>query len=146
MIAVLITPPEAQQRMPVSTIQRVELQCKLPLQNLLIPLSYNIILLLLCAIFGFLTRKLPDNFNESWYIFIAVTTTMFVWIACLPTYFVAFYAYHKAALLALGLIMNGIVISLCLYAPKIYAIYYVDEKDIQISRLGSRRLSVSVGI
>ena len=120
-------------KMPVLTEQFVELLCVLPLQNLVIPLSYNLFLLLLCAVFGFLTRKLPDNFNESWYIFISVMTTLFVWIAFLPTYFVAFYAYHKAALLALALILNGAVTSLCLFTPKVYALYYIDEKDIKVT-------------
>ena len=129
----VLSAPDAFTQMPVPTARYVELLCDLPLYNLVIPLSYNLLLLLLCAIYGFLTRKLPDNFNESWYIFISVTTTLFVWIAFLPTYFVTFYAYHKAALLALALILNGAVTSLCLFAPKIYALYYVEESQIKIT-------------
>lgn len=126
-------PPDAIIQMPVRTEPHVELLCSLPLINLLTPLSFNLLLLILCAIYGFLTRKLPDNFNESWYIFISVTTTLFVWIAFLPTYFLAFYSYHKAALLALALILNGGVTCLCLYSPKVYALYYIKEENIQIS-------------
>ena len=132
-VAVTLLPPGALLKMPIPTERFVELLCVLPLQNLLIPLCFNLLLLVLCAIFGFLTRKLPDNFNESWYIFISVTTTLFVWIAFLPTYFVAFFAYHKAALLALALILNAAVTTLCLFAPKIYALYYVDEKRIKVT-------------
>ena len=119
--------------MPVLTEQYVELMCNLPLPNLVVPLSYNMLLLFLCSIFGFLSRKLPDNFNESWYIFISVTTTLFVWVAFLPTYLTTFYAYHKEALLGLALILNATVTILCLFAPKIYAVHYVDDKDIRIS-------------
>ena len=126
-------PPMAEEKMPVATTKHVELSCRLPPINLLSPLCYNILLLFLCAIFGFLTRKLPDNFNESWYIFISVTTTLFVWIAFLPTYFMAFYAYHKSALLGLALILNGGVTILCLFAPKMYAVYFVDEKGIKVT-------------
>ena len=129
----VISTPRAFIQMPVPTERYVELLCDLPLYNLVVPLSYNLLLLLLCAIFGFLTRKLPDNFNESWYIFISVTTTLFVWIAFLPTYFVSFYAYHKAALLALALILNSAVTALCLFAPKLYALFYVDEKMIKVT-------------
>lgn len=135
-VAATLLPLGARHRMPVSTVRHVELLCNLPMQNLLMPLSFNIFLLFLCGIFGFFTRRLPDNFNESWYIFISVTTTLFVWVAFFPTYFIAFYAYHKAALLALALILNGVVTTVCLFAPKIYAVYYVDEKQIKVTNWG----------
>ena len=117
--------------MPVETEEYVELLCNMPLLSLVVPLSFNLLLLVLCTIFGFLTRKLPENFNESWYIFISVSTTIFIWIAFLPTYLMAFYAYHKAALLALALILNASVTILCLCAPKIYVIYFIDEKHVK---------------
>ena len=129
----LYQPPVAAETMPVPTTEHVELSCLLPVVNLLSPLCYNILLLLLCAVYGFMTRKLPDNFNESWYIFISVTTTLFVWIAFLPTYFMAFYAYHKSALLGFALILNGVVTVLCLFAPKLYALYFVDESGIKVT-------------
>ena len=119
--------------MPVETEQYLELLCNVPLISLAISLSFNLLLLILCAIFGFLTRHLPKNFNESWYIFISVSTTLFIWVAFLPTYIMAFYAYHKAALLALALILNATVTIFCLFAPKIYAIFWVDEKSIKIT-------------
>ena len=129
---------------PVRTTEYVELLCNMPLMSLVIPLSFNISLLLLCAVFGFLTRKLPDNFNESWYIFISVSTTIFIWIAFLPTYLMAFYAYHKAALLALALILNASVTILCLFVPKIYALYFVDEKNIKITNFDFETSTKSV--
>ena len=119
--------------MPVSTKPYVELQCQQDIKGLLIPLAFNILLILTCAIFAFLTRKLPDNFNESWYIFLCVSTTLFVWIAFFPTYFTAFYAYHKAALLAFALILNAAVTLICMFGPKVYALYYVNENDIKVT-------------
>ena len=129
----ILSPPRAFIQMPVPTEEYVELLCDLPLYNLLVPVSYNLLVLLLCAVYGFLTRALPDNFNESWYIFISVTTTLFVWIAFLPTYLVAFYAYHKAALMALALILNSVVTTLCLFAPKLYALFFVADNNIKVS-------------
>ena len=120
-------------QMPISTQKFVELVCHISSESLLIPLSYNLLLLLLCAGYGFLTRKLPDNFNESWYIFISVSTTLFVWVAFLPTYSMAYYAYHKSALLGLALLMNAAVTAVCLFAPKIYAIYYIPEESIKVT-------------
>ena len=129
----LFYPVTAQLQMPILTKELVELVCRLSMEAILIPLTYNMMILLLCAAYGFLTRKLPDNFNESWFIFISVTTTLFVWIAFLPTYFMAFYAYHKGALLSLALILNAYVTSLCLFAPKVYAVYYIDDSKIKVT-------------
>ena len=136
----IIAPAEAKLRMQVPTEKHVELFCDLPLEGLLIPLSYNLLLILLCALYGFLTRKLPENFNESWYIFVSVATTMFLWAVFLPTYFSTFYAYHQAALLAFCLILNASITLLCLYVPKLYAIYFVDETQIQF---GTTQASMS---
>ena len=134
-------PPGALLQMPVSSVKYVELLCNMPLHSLLTPLSYNMILLLLCAVFGFLTRKLPDNFNESWYIFISVSTTIFIWVAFLPTYIMAFYAYHKAALLSFVLILNSTVTAVCLHIPKIYALFFVEETQIKVSNFDNSAFS-----
>ena len=128
-------------QMPVLTEKFVELVCYISLEVLLIPLCYNLFLLLVCALYGFLTRKLPDNFNESWYIFISVTTTLFVWVAFLPTYFTAFYAYHKSALLSLALILNAAVTAVCLFAPKIYAVYYIKDDQIKVTNFDNSSMS-----
>ncbi len=134
----ILNPTHAKLVMPILTEDFVELLCDMSLYNLVIPLSFNLFLLVLCAIFGFLTRKLPDNFNESWYIFISDITTIFIWIAFLPTHMIAFYAYHKAALLSLALFLNASVTSICLFGPKIYALYYVDENLIKISNFNAK--------
>ncbi len=131
--------------MKVPTERHVELFCDLPLEGFLAPLSYNLALILLCAIYGFLTRNLPENFNESWYIFVSVATTTFLWTVFLPTYFTTFYAYHQAALLAFCLILNASITLLCLYVPKIYAIYFVEEDSMTFSsEIGQASLSRSV--
>ncbi len=117
--------------MPIPTEKYVELFCNMPLEGLLIPMSYNLLLIVMCVVYGFLTRKLPENFNESWYICVSVSTTTFLWLVFLPTYFTTFRTYHQVALLAFCLIVNGFVTLLCLYVPKIYAIYFVDECNIK---------------
>lgn len=142
----LYHPTRARVKMPVSTEPFVELVCDISLYNLIIPISFNILLLFLCSVFGFLTRKLPDNFNESWYIFISVSTTIFIWIAFLPTYMMAFYAYHKGALLSLALILNASVTVICIFVPKIYALYFVDEAGIKISNFNHDNFGQSTGL
>lgn len=138
-----LKPPEARLRQQVGTRREVELICDLPTPLLLFCLGYNLLLVLLCAVHAFLTRKLPENFNESWYIFVSVCTTTFLWIVFIPAYFTAFYAYHQAALLAFCLIVNGGCTLLCLFIPKIYAIMFVEESSFQIQKINSASVTSS---
>ena len=128
-----LVPPEARLEMPVRTEKLVELSCYLPLRALLLPILYNIAIILLCAVHGFTTRKLPENFNESRYICISVLTTTFLWVVFLPAYFTAFYTYLQAGILAFCLILNATVTLLCLFVPKLYAIYFVDEEQLKFA-------------
>ena len=65
-MAELLVPSRAAMAQPVATDPYVELYCKRPRATLLPPLPYNLILLVWGACLAFLTRKLPDAFNESW--------------------------------------------------------------------------------
>lgn len=131
------SPPDPIFRMQVATEKYVEVLCSLPLSGLLPPLCLNLLFILTCAAYGFLTRKLPENFNESWYIFVSVATTTFLWLVFLPAYFTAFYAVHQIALLVSCLIINATITLLCLYFPKIYCIYFINENDIQFQTAGT---------
>ena len=72
------------------------------------------------SVYAVKTRKLPDNFNESKLIFLHVLATSFLWMAFLPTYFAADDSKQKASLLAMLLLINGTLTTLCLHAPKVY--------------------------
>ena len=124
-------------QMPIPTKRLVELYCAMPLEIFMVPIIYNIVLILLCALHGFLTRSLPENFNESKFIFVSVSTTSFLWTVFLPTYFTTFYTYHQAAILAFCLILNATITLLCLFVPKIYAVYFIDETSIKFATSGS---------
>ena len=132
-VSMTLLPPDVIVRMPITTDKYVELACDQEQLGFLLPLSYNLLLLLLCAIHGLLCRKLPENFNESWYIFVSVSTTLFIWVVFLPTYFSTFYAYHQVALLDLCLMLNGFITLLTLYAPKLYAVYFIEEDMIKFA-------------
>ena len=80
------------------------------------------------------TRRLPDNYNESKLIFLVVLATLFMWLAFLPTYFTVSHDQQKVALLTMFLILNSTLLILCLYAPKIYAILYIDETRMNVGQ------------
>ena len=125
--------PTIRSHMPVITEKYVELTCYQPTEGFLTPLAFNLFLLVVCAVHGFLVRKLPENFNESWYIFVSVLTTLFMWIVFLPTYFSMFYAYYPNVLLALCLTLNGFITLFTLYVPRLYAVYFISEEDMKLN-------------
>ena len=129
----ILIPSVAEHHMPVIMEEYVELRCDRSKLVLLTPFSYNFLILFLCAVFAFLTRHLPDGFNESWYILLSVTTTLIIWMSFIPTYFITFYAYHREAILSLALSLNGICNMLCFFAPKVYAVFWLSEDSIETS-------------
>ncbi len=131
-VTIVIAAPHVDLRMPVASEKYVEMLCALPIPGLIPPLALNLILILWCSFFAFKARTLPDNFNESKYIFLSVCTTIFLWLAFIPTYFTAFYATQKTLLLACILLLNPTVMLLCLYIPKLYAIYMLDEDQLSL--------------
>ncbi len=85
------------QELPLLNIKMLWLQylCSTSLKG-----TFTLSFILICLLFyifpsGFLTRKLPANFNESWFIFVSVATTVFIWCVFLPTYFTTYHANHQ---------------------------------------------------
>src|SRR6218665_1752681 len=122
--------PTSSLRMPSIYTKYVELYCYKSTIWFVIPLSYNIFIMILCAWIGFFTRKLPDNFNESWFIFILVATTLFSWVVFIPAYFTVATAYLQAAILGFALILISLVTLLCQYLPVFYALAFVPPENV----------------
>ena len=120
-----------------------EIDCLVDLRSFLIPLCYNMLLLSICSVLGYLTKALPENFNDSRYIFVSISTTLFMWIVFLPTYFTTFHSYHKAALLDVCLLLNSYITMLCQFGPKVYAVFFARESDMTFNTMGTSN-SVSV--
>lgn len=128
-----LSPVEVSLRQQVRTKKYVELMCKSSLWHFLTPLSVNLLLILTCVALAFLTRKLPENFNESRYIFISVSTTVFMWLVFIPSYFSAFYAHQQTQLLSFCLAVNAFITLSGLFLTKVYAVLWVAENKIKVN-------------
>ena len=112
--------------MPLSNSKNVvELKCLAPIEGMSLSLAYNIFLVCLCSYYAFKTRFLPYNFNESRCIMLCVYTTFVIWIVFLPSYLTTHAAFHQSIVLAAALLLNASVVLLCLYAPKMFAMYAI---------------------
>lgn len=63
------------------------LSCKVSEISLVLSLMFNMFLILLCTLYAFKTRKIPENYNEAKYIAFTMYSTCIVWLAFLPIYF-----------------------------------------------------------
>lgn len=118
-----------------------ELYCKLPLKGFVPCLAYNVLLAGISSYYGFLTRKLPENFNEASYIFVSVSTTFFVWLVLLPIYFTTEIAKYQAIILGATCLLNSLITLVCLFAPKLYALWFIDEENLQFVRTTSSSIT-----
>nr|XP_026690611.1 metabotropic glutamate receptor 3-like isoform X2 [Ciona intestinalis] len=108
-----------------------ELACSLDNNvTILLPLSYNFLLIVPCLYYGWKTRNLPANFNESRFIAFTVSTTLVVWIAFIPTYLTVGISQDTSSkihveILATVEIMSAANTLACLFLPKIYALKFL---------------------
>ena len=119
--------------MPFANERYVEITCSFSMTSFIPPVAYNMAVIATCGVLGFMTRKLPENFNDSRYIFVSISTTFFMWVVILPTYFTTFHSHHKAVLLSMCLLLNAFITILCQFGPKIYAVFFVREDTIVIN-------------
>lgn len=114
----------------------MELSCDITLPGLASFLAYNLTLVLLCSIFAFKTRKLPDNFNESRFMSMCVMTTLVIWMAFIPTFLTSSRQYMKTLLLALALLLNHSVALVFLFISKLYAVVCLTDETEETNSIG----------
>ena len=90
--------------------------------------TYFIFLSLLCAFYAFKARRLPENFNETRHIGLAMYVLLISWAIYFPMdsslegYYTTIVACITALVTAYGLL-------LCVFAPKIFVIFFHPEQN-----------------
>ena len=123
-------PPSVETVQPNS--RTLELRCaESPYFGLPVSLCYNLFLLVLSTYFAFLTRKVPDNFNEAKFINVTVYSLCIIWLGFLPAYFVSiqFGTVYESFFLLLAIILSASATLLCLLVPKIFIVILDKEEE-----------------
>ncbi|KAF4532507.1 hypothetical protein B566_EDAN007622, partial [Ephemera danica] len=122
------------------------LTCGVSTFSLMMSLVYNMILILLCTLYAFKTRKIPENFNEAKYIGFTMYSTCIVWLAFVPIYFGTNNDYKvQIASLCMCVNISATVALGCLFTPKVYIVLFQPKKNVRQgnTQVRSARFSAS---
>lgn len=92
---------------------------------------YNFILICMCTVYAFKTRKIPSNFNEAKYIAFAMYSSCVVWLAFLAVYYMEEAYDQKPLVLCVSVSLIAFVLLGCLYGPKVYIILFRPHRNVR---------------
>uniref|UniRef100_T1J4D3 G-protein coupled receptors family 3 profile domain-containing protein n=1 Tax=Strigamia maritima TaxID=126957 RepID=T1J4D3_STRMM len=114
------------------------LQCGISNVSLIVSLAYNMILIVLCTVYAFKTRKIPENFNEAKYVGFTMYSTCIVWLAFVPIYFGTNNDYKiQIASICMCINISASVALGCLFIPKVYIVLLQPYKNVRQGGIGS---------
>nr|7EPE_A Chain A, Metabotropic glutamate receptor 2 [Homo sapiens]7EPF_A Chain A, Metabotropic glutamate receptor 2 [Homo sapiens] len=118
----------------------VTLRCNHRDASMLGSLAYNVLLIALCTLYAFKTRKCPENFNEAKFIGFTMYTTCIIWLAFLPIFYVTSSDYRvQTTTMCVSVSLSGSVVLGCLFAPKLYIILFQPQKNVVSHRAPTSR-------
>uniref|UniRef100_A0A1I8H6N6 G_PROTEIN_RECEP_F3_4 domain-containing protein n=1 Tax=Macrostomum lignano TaxID=282301 RepID=A0A1I8H6N6_9PLAT len=108
------------------------LVCRVERQAFIASLLYNACLIIVCTYFAVRTRRIPENFNESKFIGFTMYTTCVIWLAFVPLYFGTESSVEmQVCTLCVSISLSATVALICLFAPKLYIIFWQPEKNVR---------------
>ena len=109
--------------------------------------AYNLILVLACTFYAFLTRHFPKNFNEAMYIGVTLYLTCVVWVIFFANYLNSDYSISRVYWFSGSSLVVGWITLLGLFAPKFYHVYTKEEvsREMLITWRDSTRQNEDIG-
>lgn len=138
-----IDPPVPQVTMPDLREKRVHKACYESQFCFIASVSFNLLLMVVCAVHCFKTRNLPANFNEAKFIMFSIYSTVLLWLWFLPTYLSTTDMVGKVLCIAAALLVNVLSSLVFLFLPKLYCVYFVPKAErFSLSALSRRGIGL----
>ncbi|XP_032238524.2 metabotropic glutamate receptor 3 isoform X2 [Nematostella vectensis] len=135
----LLRTPTARHFYP--TVDTVYLSCSTSDLDFGLSQVYNFILIIMCTVYAFKTRKIPSNFNEAKLIAFAMYSSCVIWLAFLAVYFMQRSLVERPLILSISISLIAYVLLGSLYGPKVYILIFRPHRNVRRPHHGS--LSVS---
>ncbi|KAG7472470.1 hypothetical protein MATL_G00109040 [Megalops atlanticus] len=140
----LVETPGARKEVSPERRDVVTLRCNSKDSSMLVSLTYNCVLIVLCTVYAFKTRKCPENFNEAKFIGFTMYTTCIIWLAFQPIFYVTASDYRvQTTTMCISVSLSGSVVLGCLFAPKIHIILFQPQKNVTTLRAAANRFSAT---
>lgn len=97
--------------------------CIFPLYDIIVAFACNILLIVMCTVYAFRTRKVPACFNEAKYIGFVMYTTCVLWIAFVTIYIGLDFHFLIIAI-CMNIFLSATSILAGVFGPKIYIIIF----------------------
>ena len=114
-ITVMLILEPADSKLVYPTKTRVRLTCNATTMGIIVPLGFDIFLIVMCTLYAIKTRNLPENFNEAKFIGFTMYTTCVIWLAFVPIYFGSD---NKVITMCLAITLSASVALVLLFFPK----------------------------
>ncbi|XP_078618482.1 metabotropic glutamate receptor 1-like [Branchiostoma floridae x Branchiostoma japonicum] len=123
-ITVVLYPPSAEAYSPKPG--QLRLICSVNTFTMIVPLSLDMVLIIMCTYYAFKTRNIPENFNEAKFIGFTMYTTCIIWLAFVPLYVSSDF---KTITTCIATSLSATATLGCMFLPKVYIILMKPERN-----------------
>lgn len=99
------------------------------IEGLLVPLSFDFFLIVLCTLYAYKTRNVPENFNEAKFIGFSMYTTCVLWIAFLTIFLSSKDKLIQIFAMSMCVTLSALVIWFFIFIPKLFIILLHPEQN-----------------
>ena len=122
--------------------RRVKLICNTTTLGIIVPLGFDLFLIVMCTLYAVKTRNLPENFNEAKFIGFSMYTTCVIWLGFIAIYFGS---ERQVITMSVSVSLSASVALVLLFFPKLYIIIWAPEKNTRSAFTTSKDVRCHIG-
>ena len=109
--------------------EELHLECYITSPVFVAYLAYDVILMLLCTVYAFLSRQYPKNFNEAMHIGVTMYLTCVIWVVFIASFLNVNDSISRVYWICGASVVTGWLTLLGLFGPKVYHVFTKTNVD-----------------